>query len=140
MHLSLSSMTLVAAACGALVGCGERTEGKVNRTALSPPGNAEYLPVETRLLDDSTVSVLVRMRGARDRGDVVAYARCAAAQYALIRGYSFAQHVRTNVTRRGDIWEGDGGFVISPDLPLGLRNMDAEVIVDDCREQGIPTV
>lgn len=105
-----------------------------------PPRDAQYLGVDTRLLDNSTVSFLVRMRGARDRADVVAYARCAAAQYALIRGYSFAQHVRTTVTQRGEIWEGDGGFVISPDLPLGMRNMDAEVIVEDCREQGIPTV
>nr|WP_245770977.1 hypothetical protein [Natronohydrobacter thiooxidans] len=110
------------------------------RAVLSPPDGAEYLGVDTLLIDDTTVAFLVRMRGARDRADVVAYARCAAAQYALIRGYSFAQHVRTNVSRSGDVWSADGGFVISPDLPQGLRNMDAEVIVDDCREQGIPTV
>ncbi len=110
------------------------------RAILSPPDRAEYLGVDTLLLDSNTVAFLVQMRGARDRADVAAYARCAAAQYALIRGYSFAQHVRTNVTRSGNIWIGDGGFVISPDIPPGLRNMDAEVIVDDCRDQGIPTV
>lgn len=128
---------LLALSCAGLVACAEREE---RVAGMDPPRNAQYLGVDTRLLDESTVSVLVRMRGARGREDVVAYARCAAAQYALIRGYSFAQHVRTTVQQRGDIWEGDGGFVISPDLPLGLRNMDAEVIVDDCHEQGIPTV
>jgi hypothetical protein len=124
-------------AFGGLMGCAEESGA---RAVLSAPVKAEYLGVQTQLLDANTVSFIVRMRGARDRSDVVAYARCAAAQYTLIRGYGFAQHVRTTVDRAGDVWKGDGGFVISPDLPAGLRNLDAEVIVDDCREQGIPTV
>ena len=107
---------------------------------LGPPARAEYLGVDTRLLDARTVSFKVRMRGARGARDVVAYARCAAAQYALIRGYNFAQHVRTTTARVGDVWEADGGYVISPDIPAGLRNVDAEVVVADCQEQGIPTV
>ncbi|TVS04590.1 MAG: hypothetical protein EA407_03970 [Rhodobacteraceae bacterium] len=138
MRWLLSPLALICGASLVLAACA-RDEERPPRP-IEPPRDAQYLGVETRLLDDSLVSFQVRMRGARGREDVVAYARCAAAQYALIRGYSFAQHVRTNVERRGDIWEGDGGFVISPDLPLGLRNMDAEVIVDDCKEQGIPTV
>lgn len=137
MVRGLHMAVLMLATSGGLMAC---ARDDAVRATLSPPDRAEYLGVDTLLLDDRTVNFLVRMRGARDRADVVAYARCAAAQYALIRGYSFAQHVRTNVTRSGDVWEGDGGFVISPDLPQGLRNMDAEVIVDDCRDQGIPTV
>ena len=133
----LLTCSLSLLASGGMMGCAEESGA---RAALSPPANAEYLGVETQLLDANTVSFIVKMRGARDRSDVVTYARCAAAQYTLIRGYGFAQHVRTNVRRSGDVWEGDGGFVISPDLPAGLRNLDAEVIVDDCREQGIPTV
>ncbi|MCC5963159.1 MAG: hypothetical protein JJU09_08525 [Rhodobacteraceae bacterium] len=131
-----TALVLVLATAG-LTGCAQRDSADV---ALDPPPNAEYLSVDTLLLDDNTVNFLVQMRGARGREDVVRYARCAAAQYALIRGYSFAQHVRTNVERQGSLWLGDGGFVISPDLPRGVRNMDAEVIVDDCIEQGIPTV
>ncbi|MCC5954947.1 MAG: hypothetical protein JJU07_02515 [Natronohydrobacter sp.] len=137
MVRGLHMAVLMLATSGGLMAC---ARDDAVRATLSPPDRAEYLGVDTLLLDDRTVNFLVRMRGARDRADVVAYARCAAAQYALIRGYSFAQHVRTNVTRSGDVWSADGGFVISPDLPQGLRNMDAEVIVDDCREQGIPTV
>lgn len=133
----LATAVIVAASCGGLMAC---AQSDTTRMPTTRPDNAEYLGVETLLIDSATVALLVQMRGARDRADVVAYARCAAAQYALIRGYSFAQHVRTNVTRSGDVWIGDGGFVISPDLPQGMRNMDAEVIVDDCREQGIPTV
>ncbi len=138
MQWPIPPLVALCAASLVLAGCA-RDEDRPRRP-LEPPRDAQYLGVDTRLLDNSMVSFQVRMRGARGREDVVAYARCAGAQYALIRGYSFAQHVRTTVERRGDVWEGDGGFVISPDLPLGLRNMDAEVIVDDCREQGIPTV
>ncbi|PZX48025.1 hypothetical protein LY56_00173 [Roseinatronobacter thiooxidans] len=138
MARALFPYGLALLAFGGLTGCSSEATGA--RAALSAPEGAEYLGVQTQLLDANTVSFIVRMRGARDRADVVAYARCAAAQYTLIRGYGFAQHVRTNVGRSGDIWEGDGGFVISPDLPAGMRNLDAEVIVDDCREQGIPTV
>ena len=80
------------------------------------------------------------MTGARDVTDVEAYARCAAAQYALIRGFGFARHVRTNVARDGEIWRGDAVYTISAALPEGLRTIDAEVVVRDCGAQGIPTV
>ncbi|MCC5993648.1 MAG: hypothetical protein JJT99_14130 [Rhodobacteraceae bacterium] len=110
------------------------------RAPASAPKDAQYLGVDTRLLDGDLVSFMVRMSGARDGRDAVAYARCAAAQYTLIRGYSFARHVRTNVSQRGGVWQADGVYTISPDLPQGLRTIDAEVIVADCQEQGIPTV
>lgn len=99
-----------------------------------------YLGIQTALLDGDLVDFRVAMKGARDREDVAAYARCAAAQYALIRGFGFARHVRTNVTQKGGIWRGDAIYTISPSLPKGLKTIDAEVTVRDCGEQGIPTV
>lgn len=106
----------------------------------SAPAGAEYLGLETRLMDGELVNFRVAMRGARDNGDVAAYARCAAAQYSLIRGYGFARHVRTNVEVTGGIWRGDAVYTISPALPRGLRTIDAEVTVADCNALGIPTV
>src|SRR5690606_1971396 len=100
----------------------------------------EYLGIETRLMDHDLVAFLVAMKGARDNEDVARYARCAAVQYALIRGYGFARHVRTNVSEEGGIWRGDAVYTISSALPDGLRTLDAEVVVQDCRAQGIPTV
>ena len=110
------------------------------RATMGAPVGAQYLGVDTRLLDGDLVSFVVRMTGARGRTDAVIYARCAAAQYALIRGYSFARHVRTTTTQEGAVLAADGVYTISPDLPAGLRTIDAEVTVADCREQGIPTV
>ena len=99
-----------------------------------------YQGVETRFLGDDLVNFQVRMVGARDREDVGRYAECAAAQYALIRGYGFARHLRTNVTETGGIWLGDAVYTISPALPRGLKTIDAEVVAADCAENGIPMV
>lgn len=113
-------------------------------TKADPPADAPFSPgyrgIETRLLGDDLVNFRVAMTGARDTADVDAYARCAAAQYALIRGYGFARHLRTNVEQTGGIWRADAVYTISPTLPRGLRTIDAEVTVADCRDQGIPTI
>jgi len=100
----------------------------------------EYLGIETRRLDDDLVSFLVRMKGARTKADVADYGKCAAAQYALIRGFGFARHVRTNVQEEGGLWAGDAVYTISAALPDGLQTIDAEVVVAECAETGIPTV
>ncbi len=99
-----------------------------------------YEGIETILLDGDLVNFRVAMKGARDNADVEAYARCAAAQYALIRGAGFARHVRTNVARTGETWRGDAVYTISAALPKGFRTIDAEVVVRDCGSLGIPTV
>jgi hypothetical protein len=119
---------LMLAACGG-------TQG--NDVAPFEPG---YLGVETSLLDGDLVRFDVTMTGARDNKDVDAYAECAAAQYALIRGYGFARHVRTNVDEKGGVWRADAVYTISPSLPRGLRTIDAEVVVANCAENAIPTV
>ena len=80
------------------------------------------------------------MRGARGPGDVEDYAECAAAQYALIRGYGFARHLRTTVNEEGGLWRGDAVYTVSAALPPGLRTIDAEVTALACSETGIPMV
>ncbi|WP_375690534.1 hypothetical protein [Pseudooceanicola sp. LIPI14-2-Ac024] len=110
------------------------------RAAMPAPAGAVYEGIETRLLDGDLVHFRVAMRGARDDGDVADYAECAAAQYTLIRGYGFARHLRTNVSREGGLWTADAVYTISAALPDGLRKLDAEVVVADCTERKIPTV
>ena len=109
-----------------------------------PATQGDYAPsydgIETILLDGDLVNFRVEMTGARGNEDVTGYARCAAAQYALIRGFGFARHVRTNVAQAGGTWRADAVYTISAALPEGLKTIDAEVTVRDCGEQGIPTV
>lgn len=96
--------------------------------------------VETRLLDDDLVNFRVSMDGDVTRGDLDRYARCAAAQSALIRGFGFARHVRTTATEEAGLWVADAVYTVSPALPRGVQTLDAEVVTADCAEQGIPTV
>ncbi|WP_293573177.1 hypothetical protein [Phaeobacter sp.] len=100
----------------------------------------EYRGVKTDLLEGDLVQFHVTMVGARSSEDLDKYAACAAAQYALIRGYGFARHVRTTMKQTGGEQMADAVYTISPALPSGLRTIDAEVVVADCAENGIPTV
>lgn len=125
---------LLLPALAALTACAQAEQ--VTQAAFTP----SYDGIETLLLDGDLVNFRVTMRGARDAEDVAAYARCAAAQYALIRGFGFARHLRTNVAETGGNWRADAVYTISSALPRGIKTIDAEVAVSDCSEQGIPTV
>jgi hypothetical protein len=123
-----------------LMGCAAGGTVTQDGNAHSSLVGVEYLGVETRLLEGDLVRFLVSVDNTRTALPVTAYAECAAAQYALIRGYGFTRHVRTNVYEEGGIWRGDAVYTVSPALPDGARTIDAEVTVADCRERGIPTV
>ena len=127
----LATLGTATAALGACTPAGEVPQER-GQTAV-------YQGVSTILLDDDLVSFSVAMTGAKDRADVEAYGRCAAAQYALDQGFGFARQVRTIVTKRGQTWYGDAVYLISASLPAGLRTIDAEVVAVDCAELGIPT-
>ena len=103
------------------------------------PFAPEYNGIETRLLDNDLVNFEVEMRNGSAEL-LEDYARCAAAQYTLIRGYGFTRHVRTLVDDRGGIWRADAVYTVSPALPEGERTIDAEVTVADCLSRGVPTV
>ena len=134
MPVRIAYRTLLALALTGLTACADEP----------PTVTGEFSPVykgiETILLDDGIVNFRVQMAGARGNSDVSDYAKCAAAQYALIRGFGFTRHVRTNVAFQGGLWRADAVYTISSTLPQGLRTLDAEVTVQDCAANGIPTV
>ena len=59
---------------------------------------------------------------------------------ALFRGYGFARHVRTNVEQEGGLWREDAVYTNSPALPRGVRKTDADGVVANCADKGLPTV
>jgi hypothetical protein len=130
-RLSLvATLGTATAALGACAPAGEVPEERGQQ--------AVYQGVSTILLDDDLVSFSVAMTGAKDRAEVEAYGRCAAAQYALDQGFGFARQVRTIVKKEGQTWFGDAVYLISASLPQGLRTIDAEVVATECAELGIP--
>ncbi|MGB0959680.1 MAG: hypothetical protein ACPGVK_05455 [Halocynthiibacter sp.] len=135
MTLGFEKFGLGSAAVAVLSACQMQTP-EVSQTATSPV----YHGIETRLLDGDLVRFILHMEGTKDRQDMLDYAECAASQYALIRGYGFARHVRTSVTEKAGQWSGDSVYTVSADLPKGIQTIDAETIVANCEETGIPTV
>ncbi|EBA15236.1 lipoprotein, putative [Roseobacter sp. SK209-2-6] len=127
IRLALISPLLLAACAQAPGTAGERL----------PP---QYHGVETSLLEGDLVQFHVTMSKAQSPQDLDEYAECAAAQYALIRGYGFARHLRTTMKHQGGRQIADAVYTISPSLPRGLRTIDAEVVVANCEANGIPTV
>lgn len=110
---------------------------------ISAEGEAfapRYHGIETRLLGGDLVSFRVAMSGARNMADVQAYAACAAARYALIRGDNFARHLRSDVAQEGGVWRADAVYTISPAKPRGIATIDAKRVVAACAAEGIPTV
>ncbi len=130
------------AASAALSACATQAPPRPDLVAMvaDPNFKPRYLGIETILLDGDLVDFRVAMKGARNKQDVSNYAECAAAQYALIRGFGFARHLRTNIAESGGTWRGDAIYTISAALPNGLRTIDAEVTVRNCGSLGIPTV
>lgn len=135
MCFACKTIASLGIASAILFGCGGGGD-QASQGTFSPA----YKGIETILLDGDLVNFRVEMTGARNNQDVANYAACAAAQYALIRGFGFARHVRTNVDNQGGTWRGDAVYTISAALPMGLKTIDAEVTVRDCGAQGIPTV
>ena len=135
----IASLTVAAAVVS---GCAQQAPEQPDPVAMleDPSFKPVYKGIETTLLDGDLVQFHVAMTGARTKQDVSNYAECAAAQYALIRGFGFARHLRTNIAESGGTWRGDAVYTISAALPNGLRTIDAEVAVRNCGSLGIPTV
>ena len=102
--------------------------------------NPTYRGIETVLLQDDLVQFTVRADPVFALSQLDDYARCAAAQYALIRGFGFARHVRTTFEEEGGVPRADAVYVVSPAIPRGPKTIDAEVTVRNCADRGIPTV
>jgi len=121
---------------GIVAACGPARPPEVNRDPL----DTGYRGVDTQLLEGDLVRFFVEIEGPTSEAALTDYADCAAAQYALIRDYGFARHVRTTIDERGGVWRADAVYTISRTLPNGRRTIDAEVVLAECTESGIPAV
>ena len=106
----------------------------------APAGAPVYKGVVTRLLQTDLVQFKVQLANSTGPQAVQDYAKCAAAQYTLIRGFKFARHVRTTVDRSADTWTADAVYTISADMPRGFKTIDAEAAAAACVENNIPMV
>ena len=136
-----NALRITPLALAALVtGCDTGEKPEAVTRAAPMPADIDYRGIDTRLLDGDLVQFVVETGPKADHAAVDGYAECAAAQYALIRGYGFARHVRTSVEQSATGWRGDAVYTISASLPRGSKTIDAEVVAAACAENGIPMV
>ncbi len=97
-----------------------------------------YGPLEIEFLEGNLVRFQASLKNAAAPEDIAEYTKCAAAGYTVARGYGFARHVRSEMRNDQGVWRGDAVYTISPELPAGLKTIDAEILAMECRERGIP--
>lgn len=87
---------------------------------------------------------LVKVRANLDRGvdaDLAfAYATCALAGWAESQGTGFARHVMTERTKRNGQVQVGVVFTLSESRPMGLKVMDTDQTLQECKARGIPAV
>lgn len=87
---------------------------------------------------DELVEVTANLREGVDADIAFSYATCALAGWAKAEGIGFGRHIRTlQDTRDGKLLIG-AAFTISDSRPLGLRVMETNETLRECKARGIP--
>ncbi len=86
----------------------------------------------------SLVEVTANLRPGVDADVAMAYATCALAGWAQDEGSDFARHIRTlQDERNGKLLIGSV-FTTSSKKPMGLRVMETNATLRECKDRGIP--
>ena len=96
--------------------------------------------IETMQFADDLMNSRVELTNALSLTDDEDYARHAAEDYALIRGWGFARHIRSGVEQDKNIWTADAYYTISGGLPREIKTIKAGAVALAFAEHGIPTV
>ncbi|RJE81498.1 hypothetical protein [Paracoccus sp. JM45] len=84
------------------------------------------------------VEVTANLREGVDADIAFSYATCALAGWAKDNGTPYGRHIRTlQAERNGKLLIGSA-FILSQDKPLGLRVMETEETLQECKARGIP--
>lgn len=87
---------------------------------------------------NNLVEVTANLREGVDADIAFSYATCALAGWAKQNGAAYGRHVRTlQDTRDGKLLIG-AAFTLSDNKPMGLRVMETEDTLRECKARGIP--
>lgn len=84
------------------------------------------------------VAVQVRLRQGVDESTVFAYATCTLAAWSKSTDTPYARHIRTISAEDDGDMVAESVFTMSKSTPLGLRVMERDKTLQDCRAHGIP--
>ena len=84
------------------------------------------------------VEVVANLRQGVDADIAFSYATCALADWARTNGAPYARHIRTLQQRRDGKLLVGAAFTLSDRRPMGLRVMETNETLRECRARGIP--
>ena len=84
------------------------------------------------------VEVSANLREGVDADIAFSYATCALARWAKEQGTPYARHIRTLQDQRNGKLLIGAAYMLSKDRPLGLRVMETNDTLRECRNRGIP--
>jgi hypothetical protein len=114
--------------------------GCAERAPLASDFVPEYLGADVRLLAPDLAQVRASMTKAQSPSDVSNYADCALVGFMRTRGYNYARLLRGNLSQEGGVSSTDAVYSLSPDLPEGIKVIDAQARTAECAQKRIPTV
>lgn len=88
--------------------------------------------------DTGLVTVRANLRRGVDANIAFAYATCALAVWAEGNGSDYARHVWTEQTRRNGQMQVGAVFTLSNSQPMGLKVMNTDQTLQECKARGIP--
>ena len=102
----------------------------------------DFIAVSVEVLNpgkgDDLISVKANLRKGVDADIAFSYATCALAGWAKGAGTNYGRHIRTlQDTRNGKLLL-DAAFTVSDEKPLGLRVMETQSALQECKVRGIP--
>nr|WP_111298908.1 hypothetical protein [Paracoccus saliphilus] len=103
---------------------------------------AQFIAVKVQTLSEGSnadlVEVTANLREGVDADIAFSYATCALAGWAKDNGAPYGRHIRTLQAKRDGKLLIGSAFTLSQDKPMGLRVMETEETLRECRARGIP--
>ncbi|MFV0302641.1 MAG: hypothetical protein ACK5IP_17545 [Paracoccus sp. (in: a-proteobacteria)] len=112
------------------------------KDGAAPVDPADFLGVTITTIAPDRASDLVEvsanLREGVDADIAFSYATCALARWAREQGTPYARHIRTLQDQRGGRLTIGAAYMLSKDRPQGLRVMETNDTLRECRDRGIP--
>lgn len=99
---------------------------------------AKVTPVRRGDSASDLIEITANLRAGVDDQVAFAYATCALAGWAKANGSPYARHIRTLSDKRNGKLLVDAAFTLSRTKPLGLKVMETEQTLRECKNRGIP--
>ncbi|WP_232816538.1 hypothetical protein [Paracoccus zhejiangensis] len=112
------------------------------KKGAAPIDPADFIGVKITTISPDRSSDLVEvsanLREGVDADIAFSYATCALARWAKEQGTPYARHIRTLQDQRNGKLLIGAAYMLSKDRPMGLRVMETNDTLRECRNRGIP--